>query len=511
MIRVYPDHKRLVLPYRGDVANILPSAYPFEVRGRKLLAVPHAVETVRLLNNLGIRAPSPIEYYYDWAGGKPFESQVATAAMLSVNRRAYVLSEMGVGKTRATLFAYDYLAREGKVTRGLIVAPLSTLVGVWENEIFENFPHLQACVVHGPKAKRLKLLEAPADLYIINHDGVEVVRQALLARQDLDCIIIDELATYRNSKSNRWKQLQPLVQRAKYAWGLTGSPTPNDPTDAYGQVKLLTPENVSFSFKGFKQQTMRQVTTFRWVPKPEANDIVREVMQPSVRFTRDECFDLPPVTYSARTVELDPRAGKAYREMMRELSVQVANEEITAANEGVKLGKLLQISSGFIYDGEGRAHYVGGIQRIKTVFEIIEGVDDKVIVFAPFRFQVELLGRALGKRYSVAMIHGSTPKGDRDAAFTGFQKSKDPRVIVAHPATMAHGLTLTAASTIVWFAPVTSLEIYEQANARITRPGQLKHAHVIHIMSSPVENRVYSRLRAKAKMQGALLDLFRAP
>lgn len=509
MIRIFENKRAIVMPARADVLNLMPVAKPFSVRGEQMMSVPHTVEAARLLYNLGVQVPSPIEHYYDWAGGTPFDSQIKTASMLSVHRRAYVLSEMGVGKTRAALFAADYLMREGKVTRALIAAPLSTLVGVWENEIFENFPHLQATVLYGDKKKRLKLLGVKSDIYIINHDGVKVLNAELLRRPDIDLIIIDELATYRNSKSERWKVIKPLVARSKYVWGLTGSPTPNDPTDAYGQVKLLTPENVSFSFKGFQQQTMRQISQFRWVPRPEANDIVKSVMAPSIRFTRDECFDLPPVTYSTRTVEMDPRASTAYGKMMKELAIQVQAEEIKAANEGVKLSKLLQISSGFVYDADGKPHYVGGVNRIRAVFEIIEQTSDKVIVFAAFRFQVDLLARALGKRYSVAAIHGGTPKSARDEAFIGFQKGLEPRILVAHPATMAHGLTLTAASTIIWFSPVTSLEIYEQANARITRAGQNKHAHIIHIMSAPVEGRVYKRLQTKSKMQGALLDLFK--
>lgn len=513
MTRLYVSvpRKQLVLPAVDAVLSLLPDAREIEVRGQRMMTVPHAVETARLLTNMGIHVPSPIEYYYDWANGTPFDSQRKTAALLSVSRRAYVLSEMGVGKTRATLFAFDYLARELKVQRGLIVAPLSTLVGVWENEVFENFPHLQTCVLYGDKKKRVKQLKTPADLYIINHDGVGVMLEELKKRTDIDCIIVDELAIYRNSKTSRWKNLHPLVKRAAYAWGLTGSPTPNEPTDAYGQIKLLTPDNVSYSFKAFKESTMRQVSQFRWVPREEANEIVRTAMQPSVRFTRAECFDLPPVTYSNRDVALDPRAATAYKEMMQELSIQVRGDEVTAANEGVKLSKLLQISSGFVYGSEGKAHYVGGLERIRAVFEILEQTDDKVIVFAPFRFQVELLAKALAKRHTVAAIHGETPKSARDAAFSEFQRGDGLRVLVAHPATMAHGLTLTAANTIVWFAPITSLEIYEQANARITRPGQTKHAHIIHLVSTNVESKVYSRLRNKAKMQGALLELFRTP
>jgi SNF2 family DNA or RNA helicase len=346
-----------------------------------------------------------------------------------------------------------------------------------------------------------------ADVYIINHDGVGVIQKELMAA-GFDCVIIDEMAVYRNSRAERWKALKPIVQKATHAWGLTGAPTPNEPTDAYGQVKLLIPENVSYSFKAFKDSTMRQITQFKWVPKDDANEQVFRIMQPSIRVMRADCLDLPGVTYSTRDVDLDPRAAKAYKDMLTELAAQVRTKQITAANEGVKLSKLLQISAGFAYDGEGAGNYVGGTGRIREVFNIVESASGKVIVFAPFRFLTELLGAALGKRWDAAIIHGGTPKGRRDEVFTGFQHGTSPHVIVAHPATMAHGLTLTAADTIVWAAPTTSLEIYEQANARITRPGQLTHAHIIHIMSTKAEAQVYSRLQRKAKMQGALLDMF---
>ncbi len=508
MIRVYPEHRKLVLPPRGDVAQLVPQAKVFNVQDRKLMAVPHTVEVTRLLKNLGVDAPSPIEYYYDWAGGKPFDSQKKTAVLLSNCRRAYVLNEMGTGKTRASLYAYDFLRQSGQVRRALVVAPLSTLVSVWENEVFENFHHLSCTVLHGTRQKRLKLLAVESDIYVINHDGVGTIQAALAQRRDIDCIIVDELAVYRNARAERTKALAPLVRSAAYAWGLTGQPTPNEPTDAYGQIRLITPEQVSYSFKAFRDSVMRQITQFKWLPRADANDTVFKLMQPSIRVTRAECFDLPPVTYSNRQVDLDPRAVKAYKKMMDELAVTVKTEKVTAANEGVKLSKLLQISAGFVYDAAGTGHYVGGLQRIKTVFEIVEASKGKLIVFAPFKFLVKLYGSALAQRYKTACISGDTPKGERDKIFAGFQRGTDPRILVAHPATMAHGLTLTAADTIVWAAPITSLEIYEQANARITRPGQTEHAHIIHVMSTRVEEQVYARLRRKARMQGALLELF---
>lgn len=509
-MQVYPDHKRIVIPYRADVENILNGhAKRFTHGSNYYLAVPHDLDTVTLLRNFGVPAPSPVQYYYDWPGITPFDSQRATADLLTVSRRAYVLSEMGVGKTRAVLYAYDYLRSVGKLHSLLVAAPLSTLVTVWENEVFETFPNLKCVVLYGDRKKRERLLAEPADIYVVNHEGVEVIHASLWKRTDIDGVVIDEIASYRNSRAVRWKNLQPLVQRASYAWGLTGSPTPNEPSDAYGQAKLLTPETAGRSFKGFKERTMRQVSTFRWVARQEANQIVSEVLQPSVRFTRAACLDLPDTTYSTRQIPMDPQAGKLYKKMMDELVVQVKANQVSAANEGVKLSKLLQLSAGFVYDGNRKGHYVGGTARFRELFTIIEEAppDAKFIIFASFRYFVELLGGTLRKRYPLAVVHGDIPKGQRDEIYTAFQRTNQYKIIVAHPQCMAHGLTLTSANTIIWAAPITSLEIYEQANARITRAGQKKNTHIIHIQASLAEKQVYDRLRRKGKMQGALLEL----
>ena len=514
-MKVYPESKALVLPYRADVEHILGGnvAKRFEHGGAWHLAVPHKVETVRLLRNLGLTAPSPIGYYYDWVGGTPFDSQRATADLCSIARRAYILSEMGVGKTRAAAWAYDYLRREGQVHRLLVVAPLSTLVTVWENEFFENFPHLTVKVLHGSKAKRLKLLAQPADVYVINHDGVEVIHPELYARSDIDAVIVDELASYRNKRNNRWKQLEPIVKRSEYAWGLTGAPTPNAPTDAYGQSRLLTPDLAGFSFKAFKDRTMRQVSTFTWVARPEANDIAHSILQPAVRFTRAECLDLPPTTYSSRSVMLAPAAQKAYKEMHQQLATQARGHEITAANEGVKLSKLLQISAGFAYDAGGAGRYIGGVERFKEIMDLIEAASGKVIVFAPFRYMVDLLAASIIDEIRSGENPWRTSRqAVRTRIFAAFQECAGgmggPPVIVAHPATMSHGLTLTAANTIIWASPTTSLETYQQANARITRAGQTQNTHIIHIASTPAEAKVFARLKRNAVLQGALLELF---
>ena len=508
---VATNRQTLIIPHRTDVAQLIPSSKAFKHHGKSLLAVPHKLEEWRLLRNLGVQAEHPIHHYYQWPGMPPFESQRDTAAMLSANRRAYVLSSMGVGKTRAALYAYDYLRQTKLVRKVLVVAPLSTLVPVWQREVFQSFEHLRTVVLHGTRKKRQMLLREKADIYVINHDGIKVIQNELIAA-GFDVVIVDELASYRNRQTDRWKMLQPLVTKAKFAWGLTGSPTPNEPTDAYGQVRLITPEHMSCSFRAFKQQTMRQVSTFRWIEREEANEVVHRAMQPAVRYTLDECHDLPPVTYQTRDVELSPAQKKAYRQMMNDYAADIKDKRLTAANEAVKVGKLLQLGCGFMYDSEGKPMYVGAKARLKLLLELIEEAEAKVIVFAPFTAAVRLIELVLVKKlgaHAVARIDGSVTKTQRDHIFSQFRNSAHPRVLAAHPGTMSHGLTLTEANTIVWFAPTYSAETWEQANARINRPGQTRHTHIVKIESTPIEKGIYRRLAKRTRMQGVLLDMFK--
>ena len=504
---IYPDTQQIVLPYRADVEHIL-QAERFEHQGAWYLAARHDITSVRLLRNLGFKAPSPALSRYDFCGGHPFESQLATMDLCTVSRRAYVLSEMGVGKSRAVAWSYDYLKGEGIVKKLLIVGPLSTLTTVWLNELFECLPYLQAVVLYGDAKRRAKLLAQDADVYIINFDGIQVLHKELWKRPDIDCIIVDECASYRNSRAERWKYLQPLVKRAGYVWGLSGSPTPNSAADAYGIAKLITPETAGYSFKAFKEKVMRQVGPFQWIEKPEATQIVYETLQPAVRFTRDQCLDLPPTTYTTITCDPGTQAIKGYKQMLDCYAAELRGREITAANAGVKLSKLLQVSAGFMYDAHGKAIFVGGADRCKQIIELIDQSQGKVLVFAAFRYLVELIAGVLAKKYTVGIIHGDVSKAQRDLTFSQFQKQSNPKVIVAHPQTMSHGITLTSASTIIWASPITSYEIYEQACARITRSGQKLHTHIVNIAATRAEELVYARLRRKEKVQDAILDLF---
>lgn len=514
---VVPDKQAVILKVQipERILNVVPTARSL---GAHLVAVPHRIDEVRVLRSLGIGVPSPLRYQHPFPAPFPaFKAQEETADFLTFHHNAFVLNELGTGKTLAALWAYDYLRLIGEIKKALVVAPLSTLERVWADEIFNYFPHLTTITLHGTKERRLKLLAEKADLYIINHDGIKTqgFEQALSQRPDIDLVIVDEIAQVaRNAGTDRWKALNRLVHKqgvARRVWGLTGTPTPNAPTDAWAQIKLVAPSRVPPYFNRFRDMVMRQLGPFSWVPRDTAVATLHEVMQPAVRFTREDCQDLPPVIYQTRTVSLSADQARAYKEMVQTLHAEAESGEILAVNEAVKMGKLLQIACGVAYDPNGQEVVFGDrTPRFELVKELIEEAGGKTIIFVPFVAAAKHLEVYLrSENFAVALVHGGVSSKARNEIFRLFQKTNELKVLVAQPAAMSHGLTLTAANTIVWYSAVTSNETYEQACARITRPGQTRTQFIINIEGSPIERRLYERLKKKQAMQGLLLQLVR--
>lgn len=505
-------HRKLVLNL-SEPARVLmsiPTAKTFVYKNRELVAVPHKMEETQVLRNLGYKVPSPVEMYYDWSGQyTPFKAQLETASFLTLNNRAFVLNGMGSGKTLSALWAFDYLRSIGLVKKLLVVSPLSTLERTWADEIFRHFPHLTWGTLYGTREKRQRILNMDADIYLINHDGIKVMEKELQARTDIDVIVVDEIASFRNAGTDRWKSLHRLVQSRKRVWGLTGTPTPNAPTDAWAQCRLISPERVPKYFNQFRDMTMKQLSQFKWIPRDNATEVVAAAMQPSIRFAREDCIDLPPCMFQTRQVEMSVPQKKAYREMLTQLYVELQSGEVTAVNEAVKAMRLVQIASGVVYGTGGTHLEIGSPARLQECLDVIEQSGTKVIIFCPFKGTMEYVAQEIGKHYPTACINGEVAKGARDKIFHDFQTGREPHVLVAQPAAMSHGLTLTAASTIVWYAPIYSQETYTQANARITRPGQKHSQLIVHIEGSPIERRMYQRLQQKAQMEGLLLDTIR--
>jgi SNF2 family DNA or RNA helicase len=510
---VVKKHKKLLINSRNPerITAVIPTAQVVEVKGHTLVAVPHREDEVRVLKNLGFDAPAPISSYYEFPGKfTPFIHQRATAEFLTTNPRAFCLNGMGSGKTLAALWAFDYLRKAGTVKRMLVVSPLSTLERAWGDEIFTNFFDMSFAVLHGSQEKRQKLLAVDHDVYIINHDGLknkELLRM-LSEKEGLDVIVIDEIASFRNAATDRWKALFRLVKEKSWVWGLTGTPTPNAPTDAWAQCRLIEPSRVPKYFGQFRDSVMRPLTKFKWGARDGALDLVKHAMQPSIRFSREDCIDLPPTTFVTRQAELTAEQKVAFNDMLKKLKAETAGGAISAINEAVKLSKLIQICCGVAY-GEAGEVAIPATNRIELVREIIEEAEGKVLVFVPLTAALKAVAAELAKHFSVAIVHGDTSKTKRDIIFQEFQQAKDPRVLVANPGTLSHGLTLTKANVIVWFAPINSNETYQQANARIVRPGQKLNTLIVNIEATDVERKIYARLQGKEKMQGLLLELLK--
>lgn len=511
MIHVAKGGTTVVVPWRADIAALIPHARELVHNGERLLVMPNGPEEARLCRNLGLPVPSPIFTRYDWPGDRePWMVQKITAGMMAESPRAYVLNTMGTGKTRSAIYATDYLMKQGRIKRALVLSPLSTLNLVWERELFSTCPYRRVRVLYGSRQKRLAELQADAEFYIANHHALTVIGDEL-AKAAFDAIIIDELAVFRNRATDLWKLASKVVSNAPFVWGLTGSPTPRSPVDAYAQVRLLTPNRVPKTKGMWEDMTMRKVSTFRWVPRSDANDIVFNAMQPSVRYTREDVMELPDTSYADRKVGVSPEAQKAYKLLYDKARMLTqSGESITAANEGVLTTKLLQVACGYIYTDKGTVYELPNTDRLRELEAIVDECDAKLLVFVPFVHALKGVAEHLQKAgNSVAIVYGGTSKGARDRIFNSFRSDPDPRIIVAHPQTMAHGLTLTEANTVVWYAPVSDLEIYEQANARVTRPGQTRKTLIAHLFGTTVERAAYRRLRERASMQGMLLQMFK--
>jgi SNF2 family DNA or RNA helicase len=493
------------------ILTVIPTAKRMLYKGVNLVVVPHALDETIVLNNMGYDIPSPVTQYYNWPSRypNPLYAQVVTASNLTMSKRHFVLNDLGTGKTLSTLWAFDYLRSIGHAKSMLVVTPLSTMETVWANEMWEHLPHLQYQVLYGSAAKRVGQLAFPADVYIINHDGLKVpeILRALTARKDIDVLCVDELADFKNAGTDRWKALKVLVEGRKYFWGLTGTPIPNKVTDAWAQCRLVNPSKVPQYFGKFRDLVMRQVSQYKWVPRDNALEIVKDAMQPATLFRRDECVDLPPTMYVSRYVPMTEDQNKAYKQMMNSLVAEAGQGQIVAVNEAVKMGKLVQIACGAAYGPDGEVLYIKSDTRTDELKSLIEASQGKVIVFIPLTGGLHSVAEELSKTWKTEVVHGGVSKNERVRIFEDFKTPGGVHVIVAHPRCMCHGLTLVSASTIIWYIPTNNPNEYTQANGRITRPGQTRSTFIVHLEGSEVERRMYKKLKDKEQLQGTLLDL----
>jgi SNF2 family DNA or RNA helicase len=463
-------------------------------------------QLVSFRNNL----PSPIARDYKYPGlYKPFNHQRTTAEFLSINHRAFCFNEAGTGKTSSVIWAADYLIEQKQVKRVLVICPLSIMYSAWQNDVMNTAMHRSVAVAHGPANKRQKIISGGYDFVVINYDGVAIVKDDII-NGGFDLIVIDEANAYKSPSTARWKTLAKILKPETRLWMLTGTPASQSPVDAYGLARLVCPQNVPKFSMAWRDKVMHQVTRFKWIPKTNARVEVFKALQPAIRFAKDECLDLPDVLYTTREVPLTPQVQKYYKMLKEQMMIEAAGTQISAVNAAAGLNKLLQISGGAVYTDNREVLEFDIQPRLNALMEVIEETDYKIIIFVPYRHSIEVVSRYLtDKNITNEVIQGDVTATQRANIINQFQNMEEPRVLVIQPQAASHGVTLTAANTVVFWSPVMSVETYLQCIARMDRVGQKNKMTVVHLQGSDVEKKMYAMLQGKVDLHTKLVDLYR--
>jgi len=510
------ENKALVLRTRNPSKfDIIPrSKHIGEIgNGVHEVAVYWGLDEVRVLKNLGVRdVPSPILRQYSWPGKyKPFEHQIETASFLTLHRRAFCFSEPGTGKTLSALWAADYLMSVGAVRRCLVICPLSIMQSAWLGDIARSVVHRTAAVAyHTQASRRIEVVKNDYEIVICNFDGLPILAKAIKEDGRFDLVIGDEANAYKNASTDRWKHLNSILSPETVLWLMTGTPAAQSPLDAYGLAKLVNPTAVPRFATAWRDRVMRQITKFKWVPKEDADTVVHTVLQPAIRFTKAQCLDLPAVVTVTREVPLTAQQLKCYRNLRDLMMIRAAGETVTAINAAAMVNKLLQISAGAAYTDANEVIEFDCKPRLNVLLEVLAETDRKVLVFAPYRHSIDTIGDFLTKeKVPFAKIHGDVSATARSRIFEQFQNIPEPRVLVIQPQSASHGVTLTAADTVVFWGPVMSVDTYIQCCARSDRQGQdSDKVTVVHIQGSDVERRMFKQLMNRVTDHNAMVKLY---
>jgi len=505
LLKTRNPHKYSIIPKHKVVG---------ESNGTYEVLVHWGLEETQVLRNLGVKdVPSPITRRYNWPGKyKPMAHQMQTAEFLTLHRKAFVFSEPGTGKTLSALWAADYLMSIKHVRRVLILCPLSIMHSAWLGDLSNSIIHRSAVVAHHTQSsRRIEMVQEDYEFVIANYDGLNLIASEIVNDGRFDLVIVDEANAYKTPTTNRWKSLKAVLKPETRLWMMTGTPASQSPLDAYGLAKLVNPSGVPNFYTAWRDKVMLKATMFKWVPKPEAKALVLEALQPAIRFTKEQCLDLPPVMTMTRTVALTPQQIKYYNALKDRLMVEAAGETITAVNAAAGVSKLLQISCGAVYTDDKDVVEFDATPRLNELNAILGETDRKVLVFAMFRSSIDTIHTHLTKHtISAECIHGGVSPTKRADIIRRFQHEPNPRVLVMQPQATAHGITLTAADTVVFFGPLMSVEQYIQCIARADRKGQnAEKVSVYHIESSPIEKKMFSALVSKVDDNFLLTDMFK--
>ena len=483
------------------------------------VTMPWRTEACQILNNVGIDTTLALPFWYEpmlqiEGKYKPMAHQALTAAFMILNPRCYVLSDCRLGKTGSAILAIDYMQRHHLFDGGcLVLTTLTTMESVWKLSINETLPNDAVEIVHG---KGLKAnLQRSAQWYVTNYDSVRLHKDAFkqaVNEKRIGYVLIDELTHMGNSSSQRSKAVNELVNTTnlRYVAGMTGSPGSN-PEPVYGMVKVVNPVKMPYKSKqGWLNDTTYQYGAMSFMRKPNANagELIRKVMSPAVRFRKEAVLDLPPVVEQERRCALSVKQKQMVDEFRADaMAIAESGEVITPANGAVLLSKLLQVPLGFVIKDNKEVADIPHDDRTKTIVEIIEETDRKVVIFSMFKHRLKTLKAELEKAgYSCGLIDGSVVGAERSKILIDFKKAENPRILIAHPTTVGFGTELSAADTLIIDGPLVLGDFsYTQTLERLSSPKQQSDKiSIVKVYATQEERKMFQRL-AQGQTSGQIV------
>lgn len=494
----------------------------------------HTPRVAAAFREYGVGVPYPTKINRDFPlmvkgqRMKPFKHQIATARFLinnmeTANGSAFVLSDAGTGKTLSVLWAWWYLRQLGMAGALLVLCPKSIVFSAWQKDIMASIPQAKVAYVVGDKKKRDNLCIDGYDIFVVNHDGIKS-NPKLLRLSSITHVAIDEASAFNDRNTERFKRLREFC-RSRTVWAMTATPVSHSPDRAWALAQLVDKSRVEPTFGRFRSRVCYEIKMgqfSKWNPKPGSEHLVYEALQPAIRFKKSDCLDLPPLVFEDRQVTMTPDQKKFADKLIKdwqweEMHGNSATATISADNAAIRVNKLLQCYQGVIIRDDKSLLKIDCAPRLTELESLIDESEGKIIVAAPFKGVIAMVVEHLNKRYEkthgrgfAASITGDTALGERTQLVNNMQDpAHNLRVLVVHPETASHGLTLTEASTTVWYGPYFKSEFYAQLNERMNRPGQVRSMRIVNLVADRVEQEIFDLVRSRLDTQDRVLSLYK--
>lgn len=446
----------------------------------------------------------------------PRKHQQLAGDFLREHNRAALLLDMGLGKTVITLTRLSELFADFAIEKALVIAPKRVAEDTWTREAakWDHLTGLRVVPVLGDQKHRLAALAAPGDIYVINRENVQWLVETCGKHWDFDAIIIDELSSFKSPKAKRWRCLKRVAKLAKIVWGLTGTPAGNGYIDLWPEMFLIDGgERLGhtlgeFRTKWFSPGAHKGNIVYEWRLRPGAKeDIDRRLSDICLSMSKEDWLTLPPVVHNTVTVRMDAKERKLYDQLRRDCVLPLLGGEladmknfdqaIVGGTAATLSGKLLQMANGAVYDEDGGVVHIHD-RKLDALADIAEEAHGQsLLVFYSYRHDID----RIRERFPQAVEIGGAE------TIRAWNAGEIP-MLLCHPASAGHGLNLQQGGhIIVWFGLPWSLELYQQANARLNRMGQGQSVIVHHVVcEGTLDEKVLSALTEKDAVQKGLLD-----